>query len=89
MVKPLAVELGPIRVNAVAPGVVDSAWWTGAGMTDDVRGGYFAQMARVLPTRRVATVEDIAEALVLVATNPNLTGTVIEADGGMRLVSVS
>ncbi|GAA5185611.1 SDR family oxidoreductase [Rugosimonospora acidiphila] len=88
MVKPLAVELGPIRVNAVAPGVVDSSWWTGAGMTDEARRDYFAQVSRVLPARRVASVEDVAEALVLVATNPNLTGTVIEADGGMRLISL-
>ncbi|GIF68405.1 short-chain dehydrogenase [Asanoa ishikariensis] len=88
LVRPLAVELGPIRVNAVAPGAVDSPWWTGAGMSDEVRRGYFDQVTRALPTRRVATVEDIAEALVLVATNPNLTGTVIEADGGMHLVSL-
>jgi NAD(P)-dependent dehydrogenase (short-subunit alcohol dehydrogenase family) len=89
MVKPLAVELGPIRVNAVAPGVVDSSWWSGAGMTDEVRRNYFARTAELLPVRRVATVEDVAEAIVFAATNANITGTVIEADGGMRLISMA
>jgi hypothetical protein len=36
----------------------------------------------------VATADDIAEVVVLAATNANLTGTIIETDGGARLVSV-
>jgi hypothetical protein len=36
----------------------------------------------------VATAEDVAEAVVLAATNPNLTGIVLETDGGARLVSL-
>jgi len=34
-----------------------------------------------------ATTHDIAEAVVLLATNPNITGTVVETDGGARLTS--
>ncbi len=86
LVKPLAVELAPIRVNAVSPGLVDTPWW--GGLPADARREYFIQTARVLPTRRIATAEDIAEATVLAATNPNITGTVIETDGGARLVSL-
>ncbi|GAA5200187.1 SDR family oxidoreductase [Rugosimonospora acidiphila] len=86
MVKPLAVELAPIRVNAVSPGVVDTPWWS--GLPEEARKGYFAQAAKVLPARRVATADDIAEVTVVAATNANLTGTVIEADGGARLVSL-
>jgi hypothetical protein len=52
------------------------------------RRAYFARAARALPARRVATADDIAEVVVLAATNPDLTGTIIEADGGARLVSV-
>jgi hypothetical protein len=37
----------------------------------------------VVPT----TAEDVAEVVAMAAVNPNLTGTVIEADGGARLVS--
>jgi NAD(P)-dependent dehydrogenase (short-subunit alcohol dehydrogenase family) len=86
LVKPLAVELAPIRVNAVSPGVVDTAWWS--GWPEEAREQSFAQFAKVLPVGRVATAEDVAEAVVLAATNPNLTGTVLETDGGARLVSL-
>ncbi len=44
---------------------------------------------RQLPTRRIAAADDIADAVVLAATNPNITGTIIETDGGARLVSLT
>ena len=84
LVKPLAVELAPIRVNGVSPGLVDTPWWS--GLPDDAREDYFAAAAKALPVGRVATADDVADVVVLAATNGNLTGTVIEADGGMRLV---
>jgi NAD(P)-dependent dehydrogenase (short-subunit alcohol dehydrogenase family) len=86
MVQPLAAELAPVRVNGVSPGLVDTPWWS--GIPADARQDYFAQAAATLPVRRVATADDIADVVVLAATNPNLTGTVIEADGGARLVSL-
>jgi NAD(P)-dependent dehydrogenase (short-subunit alcohol dehydrogenase family) len=55
-------------------------------LPDDAREDYFAAAAKALPVGRVATADDVAEVVVLAATNGNLTGTVIEADGGMRLV---
>jgi NAD(P)-dependent dehydrogenase (short-subunit alcohol dehydrogenase family) len=87
LVKPLAVELAPIRVNGVSPGLVDTPWWS--TFPEDARAAYFSQAAQALPARRVATAEDIAEVVVMAATNPNLTGTIIEADGGARLVSLA
>jgi len=86
LVKPLAVELAPIRVNGVSPGLVDTPWWS--GLPADAREAWFTQAANVLPARHVATAEEVAEAVVLAATNPTITGTVIEADGGARLVSM-
>jgi NAD(P)-dependent dehydrogenase (short-subunit alcohol dehydrogenase family) len=86
LVKPLAVELAPIRVNGVSPGLVDTPWWS--GMPEDARREYFTQTAQVLPTRRIASAEDVAEVVALAATNRNLSGTVIEADGGARLVTL-
>ena len=86
MVKPLANELAPIRVNGVSPGLVDTPWWS--AIPEEQRRLYFEQMAERLPTRRVATAEEVAEVVALAATNPNLTGTVLEADGGARLVAL-
>jgi NAD(P)-dependent dehydrogenase (short-subunit alcohol dehydrogenase family) len=86
LVKPLAVELAPIRVNGVSPGLVDTPWWS--GLPAEARRAWFEQAASLLPARRVATAEDVAEAVVLAAVNPTITGTVIEADGGARLVSM-
>jgi NAD(P)-dependent dehydrogenase (short-subunit alcohol dehydrogenase family) len=86
MVKPLAAELAPIRVNGVSPGLVDTPWWS--GIPEEQRRLYFEQAAAKLPVRRVATAEDVAEVVALAATNPNLTGTVLEADGGARLAAV-
>jgi NAD(P)-dependent dehydrogenase (short-subunit alcohol dehydrogenase family) len=86
LVRPLAVELAPIRVTGVSPGFVDTPWWS--GIPEDVRRPYFAQVAQSLPTRRIATAEDVAATVALAASNPNLTGTIIQSDGGARLVSI-
>ena len=86
LVRPLAAELAPVRVNGVSPGFVDTPWWN--GMAEDDRRAYFARATEQLPTRRIATAEDVADAVVLAATNRNLTRTVIETDGGARLVSL-
>jgi NAD(P)-dependent dehydrogenase (short-subunit alcohol dehydrogenase family) len=86
LVKPLAIELAPIRVNGVSPGLVDTPWWS--GLPDADRQDYFAAAGKALPVGRVATADELAEVVVVAATNGNLTGTVIEADGGARLVSL-
>lgn len=86
LVKPLAVELAPIRVNGVSPGLVDTPWWS--GLPDDARQAYFAQAAQTLPSRHIATADDVADVVVVAATNANIAGTVIETDGGARLVSL-
>lgn len=85
LVQPLAAELAPVRVNAVSPGYVDTPWWDGLAAED--RTAFFDQAAAALPTKRIAHASDIAEAIVLLATNPNITGTVIETDGGARLTA--
>jgi len=85
LVAPLARELAPVRVNGVSPGFVDTPWWD--GLPADARAAYFASAAEVLPVGRIANAEDVAACVVLAATNRNMTGTVIECDGGARLVT--
>ncbi|MEV7213001.1 SDR family oxidoreductase [Kitasatospora cineracea] len=87
MIRPLARELAPRRINAVSPGLVDTPWWN--GLPQDARDAYFAQAAAQLPTRRIASPADVAEAVVLAATNRNLTGTVLESDGGLHLAPIN
>src|SRR5947207_3143018 len=68
------------------PGLADTPWWS--GLPDKARQAYFAQAAQTLPTRRIAAADDIAEVVVLAATNANITGSIIETDGGAHLVSM-
>ncbi|APR87835.1 short-chain dehydrogenase/reductase SDR [Minicystis rosea] len=83
LVRPLANELAPRRVNAVSPGVVDTPWWD--ALPKDQKDGFFAQAQKTLPVGRVGRPEDVAEAIVMVATNGFMTGTVLEIAGGAHL----
>jgi len=86
VVRPLAVELAPRRINAVSPGLVDTPWWD--GMPEQARMDYFAAAAKGLPVRHVSSADEIAEAVALLATNTSMTGTVLEVDGGARFVQL-
>ncbi|MEU2031836.1 SDR family oxidoreductase [Nocardia amamiensis] len=80
----LAVELGPVRVNAVSPGWVDTPVWdaiAGAAKTERHQ-----QLAARLPVGRIGRPCDIAQAMVGLMRNPFITGTVLHVDGGHRLV---
>ncbi|WP_235096666.1 SDR family oxidoreductase [Amycolatopsis decaplanina] len=79
----LAVDLAPIRVNALSPGVVDSGSWDRLGADRDA---FFSDTAARNPARRVGRPEDIASAALLTLANPFLTGTTVHVDGGGRLV---
>ncbi|WP_237479198.1 SDR family oxidoreductase [Lichenibacterium dinghuense] len=76
----LALERAPVRVNAVSPGLIDTPLW--GGMPEADRAAMFARTAERLPARRVGRPEDIARAIVFVATNPFVTGTTVTVDGG-------
>ena len=83
MTRSLAIELGPkgIRVNAVAPGVVDTALWAKNKAIPGVVEGIEQQT----PLRRWADAEDIADVIVFLASDAArmITGETISADGGM------
>jgi NAD(P)-dependent dehydrogenase (short-subunit alcohol dehydrogenase family) len=87
MIAPLAVELAPLRVNAVSPGIIDTHWWD--GLPEDQRRGYFESVAGVTPVRRVGTPDDVAEAVVYLAGAGFVTGTVLECTGGSNLTAAA
>lgn len=84
MIGTLARELAPLRVNAVSPGVVDTAWWD--RFPPGVKEDLFRQQAETLPVRRVGHAQDIAHALQFLMENTFMTGAVLECDGGLRLL---
>jgi NAD(P)-dependent dehydrogenase (short-subunit alcohol dehydrogenase family) len=79
----LAAELGPdnIRVNSIAPGVVDTQLWA----KNKTIPGVIEQVEQQTPLRRWSTPEDVADAIVLLATPAArfITGETICVDGGM------
>ncbi|MET7542600.1 SDR family oxidoreductase [Streptomyces sp. NPDC005507] len=82
--KALAVELAPIRVNVVVPGVVRSPLWN--GMTADQQEAMFAQASTTLPMGRVAEPADVAKAYLALIEQDYVTGTAVVVDGGGVLV---
>ncbi|MFC1437675.1 SDR family oxidoreductase [Streptacidiphilus sp. N1-10] len=75
----LASTLGPeIRVNAVAPGLIDTAW------TEPLTGPR-EQVAALAPLRRIGTVDDVAAAVLGLIDSRYTTGSVLLADGGAHL----
>jgi NAD(P)-dependent dehydrogenase (short-subunit alcohol dehydrogenase family) len=76
----LALELTPVRVNAVSPGLIATPLWS--GMPNDKREAMFASVAQRLPARRVGQPEDIANAVMFPVTTPFATGSTVRVDGG-------
>jgi NAD(P)-dependent dehydrogenase (short-subunit alcohol dehydrogenase family) len=76
LTRALAIELAPLRVNAVSPGVVRSPLWG-----PDAEQLY-SDVGTTLPLRRVGEVEEIAQAFLYLMTQPWSTGTILTVDGG-------
>lgn len=74
----LAVELAPIRVNAVAPGTV--AWPTDAHHGEDSPAR--AAVVQQIPLGRIGTPQDVADAVLYLADAPFVTGACLRVDGG-------
>lgn len=79
----LALELAPVRVNAVSPGWTDTPMWD--GILGEAKAETFAGVAAKLPAARIAAAEDVARAVLFLMQNPSVTGEVLHVDGGHRL----
>ena len=80
----LAVELAPIRVNAISPGTIDTGAYDALG--EEKKAALFDQRAHTNPVGRIGTPEDVADAVIFALTNTFLTGASLPVDGGEPLV---
>ncbi|MFF2552028.1 SDR family oxidoreductase [Nocardia sp. NPDC058058] len=82
LTRALAVELAPIRVNAVMPGVVRSPLWA---LPEEVLADFYRDTAANTPLGRVGEVRDIARAFLFLLEQPHATGSIVTLDGGAVL----
>ncbi|MDV7767515.1 SDR family NAD(P)-dependent oxidoreductase [Peribacillus sp. CSMR9] len=79
MTRSLAIALAPyIRVNSIAPGAVDTRWWSG-------NEEKMYQLTGNLPLKRISTPDNIAEAILFQLTQKSITGQVFTIDNGQTL----
>ncbi len=80
LARALALELAPLRVNVICPGIVDTPLFS--AMPETERKAFFEQTAKNLPLNRIGKPEDIAQTAVYLMCNEFTTGTTIFVDGG-------
>jgi NAD(P)-dependent dehydrogenase (short-subunit alcohol dehydrogenase family) len=84
MVRSLAVEIAPIRVNVIAAGFVDTP--LSASLLGDQLEARREQLRSTLPVGRVVGPADVAALAIDLMANTALTGATYDIDGGQQLV---
>ncbi|MGW9128545.1 SDR family oxidoreductase [Paenibacillus chitinolyticus] len=79
----LALELAPLRVNVVSPGIIDTP--SRAGMDDAARSAFYESVTARLPVKRVGQPRDVAQSVLYLLHNSFVTGTVLHVEGGHLL----
>ena len=79
------LELAPVRVNGVTPGLIDTPLlYTADGAKRDT---LVQNRAAMLPGKRVGTADEVAQVILMLMTNDYVTGEVAHVDRGGRFVS--
>ncbi|RQT62185.1 short chain dehydrogenase [Burkholderia cepacia] len=76
----LALELAPVRVNTVSPGLIATPLWS--KIDAEARNRMYEGAAARLPAGRVGQPEDVANAVLYLASTPYATGSTVLVDGG-------
>jgi NAD(P)-dependent dehydrogenase (short-subunit alcohol dehydrogenase family) len=84
LARSLALELAPLRFNAIAPGWTDTPMWD--GILGDTKAQTFEAIGSQIPVGRIASVSDVAHAVITLMANSFINGEVLHVDGGHRLV---
>jgi NAD(P)-dependent dehydrogenase (short-subunit alcohol dehydrogenase family) len=82
LMRALAVEMAPHRVNVVAPGIIRTGMTAHLGEKQDA---ILSQMTQQLPIPRPGLPEEVASAILLTMTNAYMTGATLDIDGGVLL----
>ena len=85
MMRNLAVDLAPVRVNLISPGVVETPLWDHQ-MTKEQFEGFKVEMNKKQATGQCGQPEDVAEAYLFVMKDRNCTGSVVDTNGGVLLM---
>jgi NAD(P)-dependent dehydrogenase (short-subunit alcohol dehydrogenase family) len=84
LARAMAVELAPIRVNVVAPGIVHTPIWD--RLPENDRAAFFSARSKSIPVGKVGAPEDVAQAYVSFMRGAFTTGQTLVVDGGMVLI---
>lgn len=84
LARSLALELKPIRVNVISPGLIDTALFDVFGA--EARAEIFDHAAKASPVGRVGTPEEVADAIIFLLGAGYVNGEVLHIDGGSRFV---
>ncbi|KAI1109670.1 short-chain dehydrogenase [Nemania sp. NC0429] len=82
----LALDLSPIRVNAVEPGAVSTGLWDSSFPSVEEREAGLQRLVGHIPTGKAATPDEVAEAYVYFLRDSNATGEVVQTRGGAHLI---
>jgi NAD(P)-dependent dehydrogenase (short-subunit alcohol dehydrogenase family) len=81
LARALALSLAPVRINVIAPGIIDTPPLLDALKDDTVRN-LFEQFTNKIPVKRMGHADEIAEAVLYLMKNKYVTGTTLYVDGG-------
>ena len=82
----LPLDLSPVRVNAVEPGIVNTGLWDPGYASTEEREAGLMKMAAGLPVGKPADVEEVVEAYMYLLRDANATGETVQTRGGQHLV---
>lgn len=82
MVKLSALEIAPVRINAISPGFTNTPLLY---KPDQDNEKLTTERINSTPLKRIAHADEIAEVIAWVTLNPNMTGAIIDCDGGLSL----